>query len=181
MIFISAGHHPAAPGAKYDRFIEHDEATIWADKMAHKLALDSVLVPVGTLSQKVAYINARIMTGDVAIEIHFNAARDKDNNPVGRGCETLYYPGSEAGERLAIQCQGALALVFPPDRGVKEGWYRMDPERGADFFLARTKCPAVILEPDFVHRSDLIIQHRDMAIGLLIDNLKEYIDGNDDG
>ncbi len=178
MIFISAGHHPAAPGATFDRFIEHDEAIIWAEQMADKLGLDSTLVPVGTLSQKVSYINARIMDGDVAIEIHFNAARDADNEPIGRGCETLYYPGSERGEHLATQCQDALALAFPPDRGIKEGWYRMDPKRGADFFLARTKCPAVILEPEFVHRSDLIVEHKDMAIGLLIDNLKEYTDGD---
>jgi N-acetylmuramoyl-L-alanine amidase len=176
MIFISAGHHPAAPGAKFDRFIEHDEATIWADKMAHKLGLDSSLVPVGTLQQKVSYINARLMDGDIAIEIHFNAARDADNKPVGRGCETLYYPGSVKGELLATLCQDALAEVFPPDRGVKEGWYRMDPNRGPDFFLARTKCPAVILEPEFVHHANLIIENRDKAIGMLVDSLQEYVD-----
>ncbi len=174
MIFISAGHHPAAPGAKWDRFIEHDEASIWALIMSNKLDDSGSLVPTGTLQSKVDFINARIMNGDVAIEIHFNAARDKDNKPIGRGCETLYYPGSEAGEHLATLCQDALELCFPPNRGVKEGWYRMDPKRGPDFFLARTKCPAVIIEPEFVHHSEKIIDNREMAIDLMIDNLREF-------
>jgi N-acetylmuramoyl-L-alanine amidase len=174
MIFISAGHHPAAPGAKWDRFIEHDEASIWTTIMATKLGESGSLVPTGTLQSKVDFINTRIMNGDIAIEIHFNAARDADNKPVGRGCETLYYPGSEKGKAIALLCQEALAEVFPPDRGAKEGWYRMDPERGPDFFLARTKCPAVIVEPEFVHRSELIINNRGNAIDLMINNLKEF-------
>jgi len=174
MIFISAGHHPGAPGATFERFIEHDEAVIWSGLMNDSLGESGTLVPPGTLQSKVDFINSRLLNGDVAIEIHFNAARDKDNLPVGKGCETLYYPGSENGKHLATLCQEALALCFPPSRGVKEGWYRMDPERGADFFLARTKCPAIILEPEFVHRSDLIIENREMAIGLMIDNLKEF-------
>ena len=176
MIFISAGHHPAAPGATYERFAEHDEAVIWSERMCEKLEPNSILVPPGTLQSKVDYINSRIMSGDIAIEIHFNSAM-KDGKHVGRGCEVLYYPGSEAGEHIATQCSEALSLVFPPNRGVKEGYYRMDPKRGPDFFLARTKCPAVILEPEFVHRADLIQEKRDMAIGLLIDNLKEFVDG----
>jgi len=51
----------------------------------------------------------------------------------------------------------------------------MDPERGADFFLAKTKCPAIILEPEFVHHSEIIMENRDKAIDAMIDNLKEYI------
>jgi hypothetical protein len=31
MIFVSAGHYPSAPGARWERFVEHDEAVIWAD------------------------------------------------------------------------------------------------------------------------------------------------------
>jgi len=127
MIFISAGHHPASPGAKFERFIEHDEAVIWADKLNMKMELISTLVPPDTLQNKVDYINSRLMDGDIALEIHFNAARDNNNNPIGRGCETLYYPGSEKGKHIATLCQQALSVCFPPDRGVKEGWYRMDP------------------------------------------------------
>lgn len=183
MLFISAGHYPAKPGAKFDRFIEHDEACCWADILVDDInklgndespAVKAIAVPVGFLKSKIDFINERVMDGDIALEVHFNAARDKNNNPIGRGCETLYYPGSEAGEHIAKLCQQALKQCFPPDRGAKEGWYRMNPKYGPDFFLAKTKCPAVIIEPEFVHRSDIILKNREQAIALLIDNLKEY-------
>ncbi len=181
MIFISAGHHPAKPGAKYDRFIEHDEACAWVDMMTHELnhgdyespAVKAIAVPVGFLKDKADFINSRVISGDIAIEVHFNAAVVNGKN-VGRGCETLYYPGSEAGKALATVCQEALAAFFPPSRGVKEGWYRMDPSRGADFFLAKTKCPAVIIEPEFVHHFQTIFDNRKDTIELLVVALEEY-------
>jgi len=174
MIFISAGHHPTKPGAKYDRFIEHDEACVWVDIIVHKLDGKAIAVPTGFLKDKVEFINSRLMNGDIAVEVHFNAAVDADGKNVGRGCETLYYPGSVDGQRLAEKCQEALEDAFPPSRGIKEGWYRMDPKRGPDFFLARTKCPAVIIEPEFVHRFQLIFDNRDDAITLLTIALEEY-------
>ena len=177
MIFVSAGHYPARPGAKWERFVEHDEAVVWQQQLCERIGDESMDVPPGVLRDKVAYINERSMNGDIAIEIHFNAARDSNNNPVGRGCESLYFPGSKTGKHIASLCQEALALVFPPSRGVKEGWYRMDPSRGADFFLAKTDCPAVILEPEFVHRSDLIRENCELAVDLLADALKEFVDG----
>ena len=173
MIFISAGHYPSAPGARWGRFIEHDEAVIWADKISEALD-NAMLVPTGVLKDKVKFINERVMNGDIAVEVHFNAARDANNNPVGRGSETLYYPGSVKGKALAEVCQQALAEFYMPDRGVKEGWYRMNKKNGPDFFLAKTVCPAVIIEPEFVHRSDVIYEHRDDAITSLIQALKGF-------
>ena len=167
MIFISAGHYPSAPGAKWDRFIEHDEAMIWATELVTELSelgKDSLLVPTGVLKDKVAFINERSINGDIALEVHFNAARDSNNNPVGKGSETLYYPGSEKGKALAETVQAVLADCYPPSRGVKEGWYRMDPAKGPDFFLAKTKCVSVIIEPEFVHRSGIIQSQRANAI-----------------
>ena len=164
MIFVSAGHHPASPGAKWERFIEHDEAVIWSHELAACIGNDCLEVPTGVLRDKVDFINSRIMNGDIAIEIHFNAARNAADEPIGNGCETLYYPGSIRGKSLATLCQTALAASYPPSRGVKEGWYRMNPEKGPDFFLAKTKCPAVILEPEFVHHSELIENNREAAV-----------------
>ena len=175
MIFISAGHYPAAPGAKWDRFIEHDEAVIWAEKLAALLP-SGVMVPTGVLKSKVAFINERILNGDVAIEIHFNAARNADNEPIGKGSETLYYPGSENGEALAEAVQAVVAAHFAPDRGIKEGWYRMDKSKGADFFLAKTSCPSIIVEPEFVHRSDIIIEKRDATITAMAELLISLYD-----
>ena len=184
MIFISAGHHPAKPGATFDRFIEHDEACVWVDMMTNainnsggedSLAVKATAVPVGFLKTKVDFINSRMIHGDIALEVHFNAAVVNGKN-VGRGSETLYYPGSEAGKALATVCQEALAAFFPPSRGVKEGWYRMDKTRGADFFLAQTKCPAIIIEPEFVHHFQMIFDNRKDTIELLVVALEEYVE-----
>lgn len=174
MIFISAGHYPSAPGAKFERFIEHDEAILWADALCAELNSESLRVPSGVLKDKVQFINERIMNNDIAVEIHFNAALDANGVNVGRGCESLYFPGSEKGKVLAETCQAALTDLFPPSRGVKEGWYRMDPSRGPDFFLARTKCIAVILEPEFVHRAEIIQNNRQQAINNLAVVLKDF-------
>ncbi len=184
MIFISAGHHPTKPGAKFDRFIEHDEACVWVDIMVNainnsggddSLAVKAIAVPTGFLKSKVDFINSRMVNGDIALEVHFNAAVVNGEN-VGRGCETLYYPGSDKGKALAEKCQEALEEYYPPSRGVKEGWYRMDPKRGADFFLAQTRCPAVIIEPEFVQNFQTIFDNRHDAITLLVVALEEYQD-----
>lgn len=170
--FISAGHHPAAPGAVNGVFVEHDEAVLWQDTLCELLGDFAVRVPVGVLRTKVDFINARVLDGDVAIEIHFNAAQDENGTPVGRGCETLHYPGSQAGIALAHMCQDVMSEFYAPDRGVKEGWYRLDPSRGPNFFLARTRCPAVIIEPEFVHRYDIIRAKKDNFLECLSKVLK---------
>lgn len=172
-IMVSAGHHPTKPGACFGSFCEWDEAKIWADRVVALLDGLAMRVPDGVLKDKVGFINARSPT--LAIEIHFNSYKiwedlnkdgqvsDDELRAAGRGSETLYYPGSHAGKKLATIVQAALALHFPPSRGVKEGYYRMDPANGPDFFLARTKCPSVIVEPEFIHRTDLITTKRDAA------------------
>lgn len=165
MIFVSAGHYPSKPGAAYKGFTEYDEAEIWADKIVEYLDGEGKLVPTGFLGQKVGFINVR--EPDLAIEVHFNAAVDDNGNNVGRGCETLYFPGSTKGKRLAEIVHEAIAEVFEPDRGVKEGWYRMNPENGPDYFLARTSCPAIIVEPDFIHRKEIIQNGRDACCELI--------------
>jgi hypothetical protein len=174
VIFISAGHYPSAPGAKYQRFIEHDEAVIWQKLICNILGDKCISVPTGVLRTKADFINERVMNGDIAAEIHFNAATDSRGTNVGRGSETLYYPGSDKGKALAEACQSALEELFPPNRGAKEGYYRMDPARGPDFFLAKTKCPAVIVEPEFVHRFALITEKRVAAVDKLANALLAF-------
>jgi len=186
MILISAGHHPTKPGACYDGFCEHDEALRWAVEIFTLLTpMRALLVPAGTLKEKVAFINARKC--DFAIEIHFNSAKqwvDENHNGVvdegedhhvGKGCETLYYPGSEKGKAAAQIIQTALAPLFPPSRGVKEGWYRMNPKFGPDYFLKKTKCTSLIVEPEFIHRKELITERRSEACEALAFALNKIV------
>jgi N-acetylmuramoyl-L-alanine amidase len=43
-----------------------------------------------------------------------------------------------------------VQLTGERDRGVKEGWYKMDQANGPDYFLSATKCPSVIVEGYFL-------------------------------
>lgn len=186
MIFVSAGHYPARPGARYRDVTEHAEAVRWADALCAALGDEATRVPNDTLREKVRFINHRAEDVDLAVEIHFNSFRiwedlnrdglctEDELRAAGQGCETLYYPGSVAGHMLATACQEAIAQVFWPDRGVKEGWYRMNPRNGPDFFLAQTRCAAAILEPEFIHRIAEIEAGRDKAVALLAEVLRGH-------
>lgn len=196
MIFVSAGHYPAKPGAVYEGFVEHDEAVLWAKLISDALHVRGCLVPTGVLQQKVEFINSRCEGHGLALEVHFNDAtkwidRNKDGKVsedelehIGEGAETLYCPGSARGIRLATIIQASIDHLFPfrwtdrnkdgkqqPDelegRGIKEGWYRMKKENGPDFILERTRIPCVIVEPEFVQRKDRILKNRDEACASL--------------
>lgn len=188
MIHVSAGHHPYAKGACYKKFCEFDEAKIWQALICHYLGSLAMAVPVGVLKEKVAFINAEPKV-DIAVEIHFNAAArwvDRNGDGIhdpdedvyfGRGSETLYYPSSESGKQAAITMQKYLSEVFEPDRGAKEGWYKMNPDNGPDYFLARTKCTALIIEPEFIHRKELIQSQRVNACNTIAEALKAIVGG----
>jgi len=71
--------------------------------------------------------------------------------------------------------QDKLSLLFTPDRGVKEGYYKMSPANGIDYFLRRTKCTSLIIEPEFIHRKELIQKHRDVACKAIAKALLDFI------
>lgn len=166
MILLSAGHYPNSPGACNGDYCEYPVAVRWVDRIKDILgdSVDVDVVPTGTLTEKVKYINSRPATA--AVEIHFNA------NIKAYGSETLYAPGSTKGKALAesIQHQFQIRNIFQPNRGAKEGWYRMDRpgivdyvgdvdgDEVIDYFLRATKCPAVIVEPEFIYNKDRIEQ-----------------------
>ena len=182
MILISAGHYPEARGACYKGNCEHEEAMRWAEQLVAEIEPHApcMLVPTGTLPEKVHFINTH--NPILALEIHFNASE----NAKAKGFETLYYPGSEKGEALAILTNDALAMCFANNRGVKEGWYRQDRPGYKDYdgdidgdetplyFLQKTKCPAVIIEPEFIHNLNVIQNNRDHAVEVLADTLLAY-------
>ncbi len=159
-IAISAGHYPAAPGAAYGTMVEHPEAVIWIDRIAavlRHLGADVFVTKPAGLSGKISSINR---FGPVlAMELHFNS----DPKHAGMGSETLYAPGSIRGMRLAGMVQAALADLCPPSRGIKEGWYRMAVGGIVDAFLKLTHCPAVIVQPLFIHPGTEIIAARETA------------------
>ena len=163
-IIIFAGHHPARPGASWNGFNEHDEAIRWLTLLREFFEEEDLIVgPIGTLRKKTEFINNRSPL--LCVDLHFNSApRGNDGEPQGEGCETLYYPGSDLGKQSAGLVQACLGGVFLPDRGSKEGYYRMDPSRGADWFLEKTKSTALIVEPEFIHHKEKIIEKRQQGV-----------------
>ena len=170
-VAISAGHNPDAQGAKVrdpsDRnkeVTEYDYTVPWQAELIRQLnELETVdhlyirpqFVETGGLKHKVEQINKAKC--DLAIEIHFNAGA-KTN-----GCETLFAPDSVLGKDWAKIVHGHLQRAMGnKNRGIKEGWYKMDQpgvvdyagdvdgDEQPDYFLAKTRMPALILEPEFM-------------------------------
>ena len=155
-IAFSVGHRPARPGYKVNRISEYSELFNLAAYLIQMFSQKSVLaymIGTGTLQNKVAHINK--LNVDLAIELHLNAGG-------GHGAETLYCPGSRKGKILAQKVQDQIVLLGMRDRGVKEGWFHMDKpgvkehagdvegDEVKDYFLEKTNCPAIIIEPYFL-------------------------------
>ncbi len=174
MIFISAGHHPAARGARFHDFIEYDEATAWAGLVLQLLkenGAECAYVPTGQLNQKIGFINSHYPRGELAVEIHFNS----DPGRAGKGSETLYYPSSANGKAAAEIMQRHVSQVFWPDRGAAKGYYLRDPKRGPDFFLSSTSCTALIVEAEFLHNKDTIITNRQAGASAIVGGILEIV------
>lgn len=188
MIFISAGHHEVKQGASFNGITEYSLTTEWADRIVDILGTQALRVPNGVLREKVEYINSRVGTKDLAIEIHFNSAqvwRDANKNGVvdageiknvGRGSETLYYPSSKKGREAAVTIQSALGSMLQPDRGAKEGWYQMNKAKGADYFLEKTSCTSLIIEPEFIDNLDIINLKMEAACYTIASAILEIIE-----
>jgi len=170
LIAISAGHYPLRPGARARGTDEWHEAMEWASRIVRLMGDISFFVPTGVLKEKVDFINA-MPDVEVACEIHFNSY------PGGQasGSETLYYPGSEKGRQLAEGIQRRLGAIFTPDRGAKEGWYRMDKSNGPDFFLAKTSMTSIIIEPEFLVNIDDIRSKMETGCQVIAEQLIAFI------
>ena len=175
MIIIFAGHHPQKPGACFNGFCEHDEALRWLDLMREMMpAHDLTIGPVGTLKEKTQFVNERKPL--LAVDLHFNAApRKEDGSYQGAGSMTLYYPGSPKGKLAAEATQAHVGVVFTPDLGAREGYYRLDPKRGADWFLARTTWTSLIVEPEYIHNKAAITGGREAGAVALCQGLSGAI------
>ena len=188
MILISAGHHEAAQGAKWLGHTEWPEACLWRDTIIELIPDVAHPVPTGLLRDKVKFINTAGPAA--AIEIHFNSAKVGGQH-VGNGCETLIYPGSHRGRMLAEHVQDAMAALFQPSRGIKEGWYRQDRpgvvdyqgdvegDEKIDYILRKTTCPTIIIEPEFIHHFQSIQEKRKKACTAIANAILNYIEDID--
>ena len=189
MIILCAGHDKKSVGASYNNFNEYDEAVKWVQLIHDSIVSDyeypcaivpdlRTVDPTQTANDvyagKVRWVNAHDMAL-LAIEIHFNSDESKRQ----RGCETLYMPGSEKGHEAAKIVQAELAGLFPPSRGAKEGWHRMDKpgrvdypgdvdgDENINYWLRATYPVALALEPEFIYNRETIEDKRTAACAAL--------------
>ncbi len=167
-IAISIGHYPEKSGARFEDLIEHEIAGEWVDKIldtfddiydfdCEEPIFEFIPVPVGTLREKVKWINSHDF--DYAIEMHFNSV----GGAIVSGAETLYMPGSYRGRQFASIVQDyTIVPLNIRDRGIKEGLYWSSRERTNTplYFLRRTNCPAIIMEPEFLQSYKRTINNR---------------------
>lgn len=186
IVGLGYAHYPEAMGAQYRGFSEHPESIVWTmivKDVLEKQGIDVVVAPVGRLRQKVEWLNKQ--HPDVAIEIHFNGSHNSKVN----GCETLFHPKSKKGRALAAVVHNSYAgKMNNRDRGIKEGWYRMDRpnvidfegdvdgDERPDYFLAATNCPAIIIEPEFIARIRTITTRRCEAATAIALGIIKYLE-----
>ena len=208
---VSIGHHESAQGAKFETeegvVTEFLLARAWVHHICNIMGDQCIEVPEGKLKDKVKFINETVKDNKnvLAVEIHFNSAKkwiDANNNGIiddgemvniGRGSESLYYPGkwdsinkqsvgySKRGKLAATMMQDALGAVMKPNRGPKPGWYQMNPEKGADYFLKHTNCVSIIIEPDFIDNSKELTENFNTACYIIANTIleiqREFLNG----
>jgi N-acetylmuramoyl-L-alanine amidase len=180
-IAVSAGHDPKRRGACSGDVCEHDLTVPWQLTILSYLGDAGLRVPSDApLKQKIVWINEHPDI-TIAAEIHFNAGGGKKT----KGCETLYAPRSVRGKLAAATVQKAMSTFCSPNRGIKEGWYRMDRPGHKDYvgdvegdevvdaFLRSTKPPAIIIEPFFIHELGRIEAHRETVCEVIAAALVE--------
>ena len=187
-VAVSAGHNPQAQGAVWEGVTEYDETVLWQEELLKafdrvsdarpNVPMEAHSIATGKLGAKVREVNN--LHCNLALEIHFNAAGRAEV----RGCETLYYPGSANGLHVAKRVQLPLAKAMDTkSRGCKEGWYKMDrpgivdfygDEDGdemPDYFLRKTNCTALILEPEFLSQIERIREKRVEACRVIAEEI----------
>ena len=199
-IYVSAGHHSTFKGARHLEFWEHDEALLWRDEIVALLGekgrsvaappADVVAITEDELKDQKARerveMSARLYKLDqinkaedarLAVEVHFNSLDTTQTLPSEHGCLTYYYPGSQPGRRMAQRVQEVQRQFFQPDLGAHEGYVQMNKSMGVIWFLALTKCPALIIEPQFIDRREDIQAKRHDCCVALANVLMEIHDG----
>ncbi|MDX2098684.1 MAG: N-acetylmuramoyl-L-alanine amidase, partial [Leptolyngbyaceae cyanobacterium bins.59] len=173
-IFISAGHGGAEngrrdPGAVVGGTDEAKEMMLTRDLVVADLRsrnFEVLSVPDDlSLRQTISWINSRVQRGDVALEIHADAA----GNPTVRGSSVFYISNNNERKAHAELLLMALLRRVPqlPSRGAKP-----DTATGVGSlgFCRQVQVPSLLMEVGFLTSPDdrFILQNRrrDIAAGI---------------
>lgn len=178
-VILCGGHHFDAAGATDgEGNSEFPETRIWADTILrnlHELNVSVCVIGSAPIRNKLPTVNAKVQHSEldcIFVEVHFNSS---SSTKKPSGFETLYCPNSVKGKELASVVQEAMSTVMTgTDRGVKEGYYQLDPNKGIDAMLEKTACPAIIIEPEFVQHFDKITELREPCCKAIAEALAAY-------
>ncbi|MGB5897798.1 MAG: N-acetylmuramoyl-L-alanine amidase [Geitlerinemataceae cyanobacterium] len=183
-VFLSAAHGGYEngrrdPGSIAGGITEAQEMILLRDLVASELRarqIEVLAVPddLGE-QQSIQWINARTRVGDVALELHCDAA----SSPSARGASAYYITNNRQRQANAEQVLQALLRRVPqlPSRGVKPD---TETATGSLLFCRGTVPPSVWLEVGFLTNPDdrNLLQNRrqDMALGIA-DGLMAWVRG----
>ncbi|TDX46593.1 N-acetylmuramoyl-L-alanine amidase family protein [Orenia marismortui] len=172
-IIIDPGHGGKDPGAS-GQFSNEKDIALKISRMLYAL-LKKVGHKVRLTREDDSYPKweDRVIstTEDLFISIHCNAC----GNYEVEGIETLHYPGSEAGEKLASLIQKNLKYQTGRiDRKIKE--------RKDLYVLKKTRCPAVLVETGFISNPKEEIslnnaEYQYILASAVAEGIKDYLEG----
>lgn len=162
-IFISAGHSLGEPGAstvfgttEAEEMMRTRDATVQA---LQGRGVAVVAVPDDlSLTATVAFINARAVAGDVAVEIHGNSATAS-----ARGTEAFFIAGNAPRQADATRLLQALVNKVPGlrNRGAKPDNQSQHPRLT---FCRDIRVPSVLIELCFLSNTDdMLLLHNQRA------------------
>lgn len=171
-VALSAGHHPAAPGACTGVLSEYGLTSEIIGRLVNLLSKrghDVWLIGSDTNARQVTRINE--LGCDCGLELHFNSFSDSDM----KGTETLH-AGSKNGIVLANCIQQSLVdALQTKDRGIKVGHFRGDDKNRVIEIIRETRCPFVVPEPLFLSNpADLSKLDTALIAGALLKGLENY-------
>lgn len=163
-LVIDPGHGGKDPGAVFKDLKEKDVNLQVATKMLVLLCglfdvkMTRVVDRWVGLTERTNIAND--FGADLFVSIHCNADPDTDKPgmPEAKGEEIWHFTGSEKGKQYADALAGYVDLMFPDERfrGVKD-------TKGFTV-LAKTNCPAVLVEMAFIDNSTTWRQFKDPAV-----------------
>jgi len=142
-VMVSVGHY----SDENTREIEYP-ANLRVGQLLHSFLINNgflcEIIEGGQLRDKVRSIN--IYNPDIAVECHFNRlSYPHDPKKYGSGYEVCIWQGSRSGRRLAGEILHQWKKRLPFKRRGTGVWERTDL-----YFLKKTYCPSIILEPLFL-------------------------------
>lgn len=171
-VTLDAGHGGKDSGAIGNGLQEKDIALSTTLKVGNTLNRHGIKVHYTRTTDVYVGLTERVKRAnnngsDIFVSIHVNSVE----NPKAHGIETLYYPTSIKGRKLALTIQNKLKAIATADRGIKP--------RPNLVVLNSTNMPAALTEIGFIKNKkdvEIITKRQDEVAELIAQGILEYLE-----